>query len=280
MTKTLHLSAPLGATELDQLFARQDIDALTLAAETASLPAHQLWQPHPQGALLHRSTFYQWREPWLAETLLPLAPQQLTQTGGIRHPLRPRDPTGVLYQRFIPSLERQLTLRLVDINEDGERFHRWQNDPRVAAFWEYPFGRDALDQYLAERLADPHCTPLIGCFDGVPFGYFECYWVREDRLGPYCDAGLFDQGFHCLVGELDFLGRDNTQAWLNGLSHFLFLREPRCQTLFGEPRADNTAMLKYLQWTSWQKRHEFDFPHKRAALLSCDRESFFLETRL
>ncbi|WP_341503410.1 GNAT family N-acetyltransferase [Gallaecimonas sp. GXIMD4217] len=263
---------------LDRLFAASGAEAIALdtALAGALVPLHLL-QRQGSHHRLTRAAFYQLREPWLAPELLAIMPQEPTEAG---HPRRPGDPGGVHYRRFIPELGETLGFRLVDIKEDGARFHRWQNDPRVARFWEYPWSRQALDQYLAERLADRHCTPLIGCFDDRPFGYFECYYVAEDRLAPHCQHGPFDQGLHCLVGEAGLLGRRRTLAWLNGLSHYLFLREPRSQQLFGEPRADNVAMRKYVTMTAWEDLGEFDFPHKRAALLRCSRDDFFKETLL
>ena len=219
------------------------------------------------------------RERCLAPALLPLSPMIMTRTGDVSHPLRPANPVDEHYRRHLPEIHKTFSLRLIDVEKDGERFHRWQNDPRIAAFWEYPFDRATLDGMIRERLGDPHCTPLIGCFDDQPFAYFECYWVAEDRLAPYCDHGPFDQGVHVLVGETTHLGRANTVGWLNALSHYLFLREPRCQTLFGEPRVDNRAILRYTHpLTAWRKRYEFDFPHKRSALLSCARRDFFEES--
>ncbi|WP_053070577.1 GNAT family N-acetyltransferase [Halomonas sp. PR-M31] len=216
------------------------------------------------------------RQRHLAPQLLTEHPTVMTTTDGVPHPKRPVDPPGEHYRRYMPEIGKTFSLRLIDVQEDGERFHRWQNDPRVAAFWEYPFDREALDEMIRGRLADPHCTPLIGCFDDQPFAYLEGYWVAEDRLAPYCEHGSFDQGIHVLVGETTHLGKANTLAWLYGLSHYLFLREPRCQTLFGEPRTDNRAILRYTYpLNAWKKRYEFDFPHKRSMLLSCTREDFF-----
>jgi RimJ/RimL family protein N-acetyltransferase len=259
---------------LDRLFVEQDAAWLALPVERTAALAPRCWQGNGERAWLTRRAFYELREPWLAPALLPVSPA--VDDPHQAHPPRPRDPAGEHYRRYLPTLGKTISLRLIDVDEDGERFHRWQNDPRVAAFWEYPFERPALDDMIRQRLADPHCTPLIAAFDDEPFGYFEGYWVAEDRLAPYCDHDPFDQGIHVLVGETTHLGVANTVAWLNALAHYLFLREPRCERLFGEPRHDNRAMLRYTKpRTAWEKRHEFDFPHKRSMLLCCERETFF-----
>lgn len=267
---------------LDVLLARTGAPEVVLdAGLAAELPLHpHPWRPREGGVGMTRADFYQLREPWLAPALLPVMPPAWTHTGEVKHPVRPAVPEGVLFRRFLPGVERVFELRRATPEEDGERFHRWQNDPRVAEFWECAWSRERLDAYLEERRADPHCEPLIGSFDGEPFAYVEPYWVPEDRLGPYCRHDPFDQGFHMLVGEPGYRGGGLTAHWLNAVFHFLFLREPRTATVFGEPRADNRAILRYAEECPWEIRYEFDFPHKRAALVACERRRFFAEARL
>lgn len=206
-------------------------------------------------------------------------PLQWTENDkGVRHPQRRQFPSGLLYQRYLPSLDISLSFRKLDRNGDLNCFVNWMQQARVAEFWELNKSRDELAAYLDAVLVDPHLQPVIGCFDEQPFGYFEIYWAMEDRLGPYYEPQPFDRGAHVLVGEPKFLGKQYGIAWLNGLNHFLFLDDSRTQRLVGEPRADNAKLLKYLTLTSWKKIKEFDFPHKHAALLMCDREQFFQET--
>jgi RimJ/RimL family protein N-acetyltransferase len=241
---------------------------------------HPAWSHTGHTASMDRGAFYQMRENWLQPALWPVIPEQITQTGSVSHPVRPLRNDDILYRRYVPGLRKTVTLRQATVQDDGERFHRWQNAPRIARYWEYPWSRERLDTMLNDRRADPHSLPLILEADGDAVGYFEAYYVPEDRLGPHCDAGPFDQGVHVLVGEPEFLGKGQTPHWLNAVCHFLFLHEPRTRRLWGEPQADNQAMLKHTQTTSWRKIREFDFPHKRAALLRNERETFFCQTRL
>ncbi len=265
---------------LDQVFAHTGAQCLRLScqvlADTAALTMPH-WQQDLTGASISRQAFYQLRENWLSPALNSVTPDIRVSREGIAAPVpvRPHIPDGVVYQRQIPALNEVFSLRKATLEEDGERFHRWQNEPRIAKYWEYPFSREKLDAYLQERRDDPHCEPLIASFDGQPFGYIETYWCLEDRLGPYYDARPFDHGFHVLVGETTFLGRGRSLHWVNAVSHFLFLLDPRTDRLAGEPRADNQKLLKLLDSTAWYKEREFDFPHKRAALVKCERESFF-----
>ncbi|WP_328187962.1 GNAT family N-acetyltransferase [Marinobacter sp. OP 3.4] len=267
---------------LDALFHELDAPRIELtgSAREAFDTRHPAWEHHADSTSIERAAFYQIREHWLDPALWPVMPETTVQTDDVCHPRRPSVGDQILYRRFAPSAGRTITLRQATVTHDGERFHRWQNEPRAARFWEYPWSRERLDAMLEDRRADPHSLPLILEADGEAVGYFETYYVPEDRLGPYCEARPFDQGMHVLIGERQFLGEGQTNLWLNTVSHFLFLMEPRTRSLWGEPRSDNRAMLRYLRSTTWENHGEFDFPHKRSALLCNPRRRFFADTRL
>lgn len=263
---------------LDVLWHRLGVRAVHVPHHVADrLPLNPVHWTHGDGLTISRAAFYQVREAWLAPALHPVMPEVHVEADcpGGRHPLRPRVPDGVLYQKHLAATGELFELRRAEVGRDGERFHRWQNDPRVARFWEEARSREELDAYLQKRRDDPHCEPLVGCIDGEPFAYLEAYWAREDRIAPYYVAQDHDLGVHLLVGESRFLGAARTQAWLRALNHYMFLLDPRTRRLVGEPRADNEAVIWLAQTVGYRKLKEFDFPHKRAALLMCTRESFF-----
>ncbi|WP_112479385.1 hypothetical protein [Vibrio variabilis] len=43
----------------------------------------------------------------------------------------------------------------------------------------------------------------------------------------------------------------------------------------GEPRADNKKVLALTERIGFEHLFDFDFPHKRAAMLQCRRQRFF-----
>lgn len=231
---------------------------------------------NPAGLTLSREEFFQFAAPWHARGDRPPLPEVWERTVERPHPRRPVEGPGCKYRRFIPSLGRTLSFRRLELATDLDRFYDWHHQPRVAAFWELARPRTELAEYLERGLRDPHQVPLILEFDGKAAGYVEVYWTREDRLGPYYASDPFDRGFHFLIGEKSCLGRDYTDAFLRSISHYMFLDEPRCRRLMAEPRADNVKVLRYVEsFRAWRKIKEFDFPHKRAALLECRREDFF-----
>lgn len=227
-------------------------------------------------ARLHRSGFLQASDLWLKH------PQSQRQMAGLvpgpdgrDHPLRPPNPEGLVYERHFTDADTTVSFRSVDIERDLDMFHRWQNDPRVAYFWEENKDKQDLRSFLEDRLSDPHNFSVIGSYDGEPVGYFEIYWGLEDRLGAYYDAGHWDRGWHGLIGEVSALGRRKTSAWIRALTHYIFLDCPMTELVVGEPRVDNAKLLRYADALAYRKIREFDFPHKRSALMHCARDDFF-----
>ncbi|HSI49076.1 MAG TPA: GNAT family N-acetyltransferase [Ideonella sp.] len=257
------------------------------AAITLALPA-ALLAPLAQAGLLRADqradapTLWRealWQHPalWLAQPQPAPHPLQYTLSQGRRHPRRPAKPSGTVYQRHIPWLGQSLSFRTVDIAQDLPMFSRWMNDPVVAEFWQEGGDLARHRAYLEGLAVDPRVLSLIGCFDRQPFGYFEAYWAKEDRIAPFCDAQDFDRGWHALVGEARFRGAPWLTAWMPGMSHCLFLDDCRTQRIVIEPRADNARMIRSLSRCGYALMKEFDFPHKRAMLGQLLRERFFGE---
>lgn len=222
-----------------------------------------------------RTLFWQLPQPWLGRAMADSYPQQMVISDGKRHPLRAAKPRGEVYRRFDARLGAWISLRAVEIERDLERFSRWQNSARVARFWEEEGSLEQHRAYLEKLEADPHTLTLIGCFDDQPFAYFEAYWAKEDRIAPFYDTGDYDRGIHMLVGEENHRGPHKVASWLSALVHYLFLDDQRTQRVVAEPRADNAKMIGYLQNQCFHCEKEFDFPHKRAALMVLGRERFF-----
>lgn len=250
---------------------------LALASEVRSEPGAAA-----PDAVVARAHFHQLPLLWLAPGTRAAYPLIRSQVGPEDRlpPLRPPQPNGVLYRRWLSHLGTTLSFRTIDRRRDLAVFHNWMNQPRVAYYWELAQSEADLDRYLADQEADPHLFGVIGCFDDVPVGYFEFYWTKEDRLGPYYEAEDFDRGWHGLIGNADHLGRPKTLAWFKAVTHYLFLDEPRTRRILGEPRASHRKMLSYCADAAYEKVKEFDFPHKRAALVCCERERFFREVPL
>lgn len=230
--------------------------------------------------VITREEFFQTPNLWHKSKYQSLQPELWNRTAERPYPIRNDDKDGVFYTRFAANIGKTISIRGIDPVTDLDTFHNWHNQPRVNFFWELALPKEELKQYMIKTKADSHMVPTFVEFDGKPVGYFEMYWTVEDRLGPYYDSDAFDRGFHFLIGEKDALGFSNTDSIVKSALHFLFLDDPRTRRVMAEPRHDNKKVLRYADSSGWKKLKEFDFPHKRAALLECKRENFFNGERL
>ena len=265
-----------GDAALSCTAAGADLDAHAHAALEAvtALGRHRTRIALPDAGTVERAVFWQQAAHWLPAPHAPY-PQHFTMTGARRHPQRAPKPAGTVYRRGIPWLGRTLSFRTVEVDRDLPLVHRWMNDPDVNHFWQEAGDEARHRAYLAGVAGDPHTLALIGSFDHEPFGYFEVYWAKENRIAPFYDADDFDRGWHVLIGEPSFRGKDFATAWLTSISHYLFLSDPRTRRVVGEPRADHAQQLRNLDKSGYAKVKEFDFPHKRAMLVMLLREHYF-----
>ena len=187
----------------------------------------------------------------------------------------PNTATRELYSRFDTELQSTVSFRHVDLENDLSRFSRWQNSDRVAYFWDERGTLAEHREYLTKLIQTPQVMPLIGCLEDDPFLYLEVYWAKQDRLAAHYAAEEADRGIHMLVGEERHRGPHKVRAWLSALCRYLFEDSPSTQRIVSEPRYDNLKMIDYLEKQGFEKIKEFDFPHKRAALMLLTRDAFF-----
>ncbi|KAK7518870.1 siderophore biosynthesis protein-like protein [Phyllosticta citriasiana] len=260
-------------------------------------PPSGLWSPTAPGPFhssSHLPTFY------------PPGPPQYVFSNNIRHPLRPKPPRQgeTFYMRYIPSVGQHLSFRVASASpkpqhqnvtsigqisdgvpnlqslsvtdSDTDLLHKWMNDPRVSYFWGEQGPREHQEAFLKNGLRSKHCFPVIGCWDGKPFGYFEIYWVKEDNLGKHLggDCGNWDRGIHLLIGEQEFRGSHRVKIWLSALIHYCFLADSRTETVMLEPRVDNEKLYKYLLASGFYKEREVTFAHKQSNLMKIKREAW------
>ncbi|ORY08550.1 aerobactin siderophore biosynthesis protein iucB [Clohesyomyces aquaticus] len=158
---------------------------------------------------------------------------------------------------------------------DSEYLHKWMNDPRISYFWGESGPLSHQEAFLKRQLQSRHSFPVIGCWDGKPFGYFELYWVKEDGVGKYIPGvGDYDRGFHCLVGEQEYRGEKRVRIWLSALVHYCWLADNRTESVVLEPRVDNERLAQYCMDAGFYKEREISFPHKQANLMKIRRDAW------
>ncbi|KAL4762575.1 acyl-CoA N-acyltransferase [Aspergillus foveolatus] len=192
---------------------------------------------------------------------------QYTYTGDILHPLRQKayKQGEVFYVRYIQSGREYLTLRVpvlstrdaAPINEppgessspesgpDLGQVSEQANDLKLVLDWlrKRPQGTalpctasiDEHASFLEDRMCSQNSFPVMVCWDSVPTGYCELFWVLEDPVGRAIgDAGGFDRGIRCLMGDEDFLKPEQLKRNMSSLVHHSWLHDQRTDTVFLE----------------------------------------------
>ncbi|MBR8402552.1 acetyltransferase [Burkholderia cenocepacia] len=221
-----------------------------------------------------RDGWAQQADLWRVGLHLPCATLP-TITDGRRHPRRPPAPRGEVYARDLPALGVRFTLRGWQPAEDAERLARWFDEPRVRDGWPGapPAQRDAEDRQPQE--ADPHVTPLIGCFDGEPFAYFEAFWLKEDALGPHVAACDYDRGLRMLVGESRWRGPHRVAGWLPSVVHYLFLDDLRTEAVGCAVPAGHTRVADHLARHGFARQRRLALADAQPLWMRTLRETFF-----
>ncbi|KAH7890306.1 acyl-CoA N-acyltransferase [Phlebopus sp. FC_14] len=217
------------------------------------------------------------------------------------HPLRPPKPHPgqVLYRRFCPTVGQVLELTYFDLDGAGwatastgdtgttqpsrttsahlSAFHKWHNDERVNKGWNERGTLDHHRAYVQRAIRDPAVLPVMMSWDGELMGYVEIVWLKENHAATFVPQGVgeWDRGIHVLTGEEKFRGWERAQAWLRSLHHYIFLADPRTSRVFGEPKADNAAIVQVSLDATMHIETIFDFPYKRSVLTCMPRERFF-----
>ena len=164
----------------------------------------------------------------------------------------------------------------IDAESDVQLLHKWMNDPRVSHSWGEDGPHSHQEDFLKHGLSSRHSFPVIGSWNGKPFGYFEIYWVKEDILGKLLGGQVddWDRGVHALVGEQEFRGPHRVHIWLSALVHYCWLADLRTNCVLMEPRVDNEKLLNYSQDLGFFKEQEVTFPHKQSNVLKIRRDAW------
>ncbi|WP_435079146.1 GNAT family N-acetyltransferase [Halococcus sp. AFM35] len=179
------------------------------------------------------------------------------------------------YQHHDRSIDKTVSLRQATLQRDLGRLHVWLGSDHVKPYWQLDLPLSVFRDRLAEKLADGHLTPYIGCLDHVPMSYWECYWAAEDGVSNHYDADPTDQGIHLLIGPEEYLNNGYALALLRAVVAMQF-RHSQTERVIAEPDACNERVIHVFEQCGFEQRMEFRFDEaeKDALLLVCKREQF------
>lgn len=179
------------------------------------------------------------------------------------------------YLTHDPDVDRTIGFRPVTMERDLGRLHAWLNSDHVLPYWQLNDPLPVFRKRLAEKLADGHMTPYVGCLNHVPMSYWESYWAADDALANYYDAEPADQGIHLLIGPTEYLGEGFAIPLLRAMTAFQ-LRHRETERIVTEPDARNERAIHVFEQVGFEPRREFAFDEedKDALLMVCPRERF------
>ncbi|KVH44481.1 GNAT family N-acetyltransferase [Burkholderia diffusa] len=222
------------------------------------------------GGLCMREGWAQQADLWRVGTPLPCATLPML-TDGRRHPRRPPAPRGDVYARDLPALGVRFTLRGWQPGEDAVRLANWFDAPRVRDGW--PGTQPGADGTAPD--ADPHVSPLVGCFDGEPFAYVEAFWLKEDPLAPHVGARDYDRGLRMLVGESRWRGPQCIAGWLPSVVHYLFLDDARTEAVGCAVPAGRARVVDTLARHGFARQRRLALADGQPLWMRTLRETFF-----
>lgn len=187
-------------------------------------------------------------------TYFPPVPLLFISSNGIRHPVRPKPPRmeEIFYSRFIPSVGKYISFRVASgspvpvayIGPVGPESEVQDaqlctlSDPALLQTWllthEAATPNGSIPGFLLDALSSEHSWPAVGIWDGIPFGYLEVYWVKEDKMGRYheTDVGEWDRGLRVMfVVESAW---EEVPVWVTSLVHWSFTADLRTMNVFVE----------------------------------------------
>jgi RimJ/RimL family protein N-acetyltransferase len=179
------------------------------------------------------------------------------------------------YRTYDRRIDRLVSLRPVSMERDIGRLHAWLGSDHVKPYWQLDLPLPAFRDRLAEKLADDHLTPYVGCLDHVPMSYWECYRAADDDLANHYDADPADRGIHLFIGPEEYLGRGYALSLMRAVVAMQF-RHPETERVVAEPDVRNDRAVHVFEECGFEPRGEFRFDEaeKDALLLVCERDSF------
>ncbi|KAL4740459.1 acyl-CoA N-acyltransferase [Aspergillus similis] len=232
---------------------------------------------------------------------------QYTYTGDVLHPLRPKayKQGEVFYVRYIQSGKEYLTLRVPvlpttdeapklkptgesngsgpgpDLCLDSEQ----ANDLRLVHGWLRTRPQDtalphtaSIDEhasFLEDRMCSQNSFPVVVCWDSDPAGYCELFWVLEDPVGRALgDAGGFDRGIRCLMGDENFLKPKQLKRNMSSLVHYCWLHDQRTDTVVLECCANNSDMISTLETIGFSRADNVKPPSENNIIMRIHRRDW------
>jgi hypothetical protein len=167
----------------------------------------------------------------------------------------------IFYSRFIPTVGKYISFRVASVSSipvlyigpvapNSEEQHTQLctlNDPALLQTWlsnnEAGTPKESIPGFLLDALSSEHSWPAVGQWDGNPFGYFDVYWAKEDKMGrsPEADIGDWDRGLRAKFVVKS--AWEVVPAWVTSFVHWSFTADLRTMNVFVEFGTDTERFV-------------------------------------
>lgn len=148
-----------------------------------------------------------------------------------------------------------------------DRVHRWMGEPHVEEHWAQAWSKEEWAVEVAAQLAGGHSRPFTLWRHGEPIAYVEVYRVRLDVVADHWAAEPGDLGLHLAIGDRRHTGRGIGRDILRAVADGLFVADPACGRIVGDPSAAHPAARRAFVGAGFVHVADVALPHKRASIV-------------
>lgn len=182
---------------------------------------------------------------------------------------------GAIYQEYFPLMKKTIWARRVDIDLDLDTIHVWMNRPHVVEFWNMPWNKEEIADYLQQAQAKSGFDCYIAFIEDEPLGYFELYQPHADPVGQTYDIAEGDLGVHVLIGEEKYQRRYIIRL-STLMMRLVFSYHPDTVRIIGEPDVNNHQIQGLMRFVGFQFIKNVTLPDKIGALHGLYKTDFEL----
>lgn len=183
-------------------------------------------------------------------------------------------PGGILYTRYSPQLQKEISFRSMNLDTDLEMIHQWVNMDYTQKFWRLEGSSEKLYNlyYSIQRNSNGHS--YIGLLDGSPVCQLDVYRVMADEINATISSGIHDCGFHLMMAPNKHPVKGLTVEVVKSfLFHFFSFNTPA--VMYAEPDIRNQRSNQLLQRLGFEYLYPVKMSYKEAYLYSITKQKFY-----
>ncbi|MBD1380556.1 GNAT family N-acetyltransferase [Metabacillus arenae] len=174
---------------------------------------------------------------------------------------------------FDHEIGKTISLRQVIYEKDIETLYDWMHQKHIAPFWKLDVPKHEFKEWLKKSIASKKKDVYMGFIDGTAVSYLIVYSIKDDPIRHYYEYHEKDIGMHLLIGPREYLNKQAGFSIIRAKLAFLFSKYD-AKRIIGEPDVRNRIIVPILKKCGGKVVTMLELPHKKAYLITGDREIF------